>query len=578
MSAAAPPRRRARRPLGVIEGLPQTTIRKNGWVLDEDDFLLIAMLQDPIYAPELLWDDPTTLEYGGSWRCRDYQWPLFRSESNYQGHACGRATGKTESIKAKSFTHAFRRTSEDLLVTAPELIHLLPLTDAIEDRIRSCRLTREFLDTRNGKTGTTHRPFGVDFLDRTKIVGRIPRLSGSGVKGQHAPDIIVDEAQDYPEPGWTEIHEVVNKDKVDADGKPDFHYEFYGVHSGARDSGFHKRVQDGSFKIIQVTALQRPSWGKPEKDAAKAAYGGSSSPDYRRNILGEAGAAASSFFVISRLMACLDQDRSSEYNSSVYRHIELRSEEFEEIGLPVSEVLDLPTGFKSIWAGMDLGLTNSPTVISMFAEVVDKKQQRLKLIRRITLERFRVRRIREVTYAIAQTYGGALMGFGMDVTGLGFPIWQEMEDDEFRPPRLAEVSRGYFFNAKVPVAVDPSFVSDDGRGQQRDQYGSVVKLETDTLTGESRYVTYMPMLEASTRYLREWVDTGYLWLPFDTAITSDMMGETQQRVRRTGELRKKPNAFHILDSFRAMAMAKRAGEIEEKLMVDDSEPVLDIAL
>jgi hypothetical protein len=38
----------------------------------------------------------------------------------------------------------------------------------------------------------------VDFIDGTKIVGRIPRLTGTGVKGQHQPDLIVDEGQDYP--------------------------------------------------------------------------------------------------------------------------------------------------------------------------------------------------------------------------------------------------------------------------------------------------------------------------------------------------------------------------------------------
>jgi hypothetical protein len=60
-------------------------------------------------------------------------------------------------------------------------------------------------------------------------------------------------------------------------------------------------------------------------------------------------------------------------------------------------------------------------------------------------------------------------------------------------------------------------------------------------------VTYMPMIEASTRYLREWVDSTFLLLPFDTEITGDMQGETQQRVKRIAGLKNKPNAFHILD-------------------------------
>ena len=161
------------------------------------------------------------------------------SSRNYAGYACARSIGKTESIKGKAFAHVFKRHGENMLLTAPELIHLLPLTDAVEERIRDTRLTREFLDTRAGKTGFTHRPFGVDFLDGTKIVGRIPRLTGTGVKGQHQPDLIVDEAQDYPKAGWTEVHETVIKDHLDVDGNPDFTYEFYGVHSGARDSGFY---------------------------------------------------------------------------------------------------------------------------------------------------------------------------------------------------------------------------------------------------------------------------------------------------------------------------------------------------
>jgi hypothetical protein len=553
-------------------------VRRGVWNLDEDDLLLIALLQDPVYATELLWDDPTNHAYGGCFRWRDYQYDLCRPASPYQGHACARSVGKTESIKAKSFVQPFRRHGQNLLLTAPELIHLLPLTDAVEDRIRDCRLTRDFLDTRGGKTGFTHRPFGVDFIDGTSIVGRIPRLTGTGVKGQHQPDLIVDEAQDYPERGWIEVHETVMKDTVDSDGNPDFHYEFYGVHSGARDSGFFKRVGQGAFSMVQITALQRPGWGKAEKEAAKAAYGGTGSPDYRRNILGEPGAAASAFFVISRLIACVDQDRESRYNQHDYAFQELRSEEVEELELPLAEVLDLPAGLKNVWGGMDLGLTNSPTAVMLFTETRVGKQDRLKLVRRLELNRFRARMIVEAWLAIGFAYGTELKDFGVDSTGLGFPIVQAMEDDQGAPEPLLEVTRGYFFNSKVPVGVDESFVTTDQGGRLRDQYGSAVQLETDPLTGITRYVTYMPMIEASTRYLRDFVDTGFMLLPFDTAITTDMMGETQQRVRRVGELRKKPNAFHILDAMRAMAMAYKAADIEEALALPAQAPVLDAAL
>lgn len=557
------------------------------WAFDEDDYMLMALLVDPVNCAELLGDDPSNREHGGCYTVRDYQYPLFRTEDNYAGFTCARSVGKTESIKWRAVVHAFKRIGENLLLSAPELIHLLPLTDAIEDKIRATRLTREFLQTSNQKTGFTHRPFGVDFADGTKIVGRIPKLSGTGVKGQHQPDLIVDEGQDYPAAGWVEIHETVLKDHVDRDGNPDFTYHFYGVHSGTRDSGFAKRSNEGGFKIVQVTALQRQGWGKAEKDAAKAAYGGTQAPDYRRNILGEPGGAASPYFVTARLVACLDQERDSRYNQQEIRpasypgdgdmHQLIRVEEFDDSGLTIGEILDLPaTPHQAVYGGMDLGLTSAPTVIVLFAEEKVKGDRRLKLIRRIHLERMRTVEIRKALYAIGYHYGTSLQGFGMDITGLGFPIWQEIQDDENCPQHLLDVSRGYFFNAKVAVGVAQENVTTDAQGRMRDHLGAAVIEETDPNTGKKRYVTFMPMIEASTRYLRELVDSTTLLLPFDTEITADMQGETTQRVKRIAGLKSKPNAFHILDAMRAMAMVYRAAEMDEMLAFEGQVPVLDV--
>lgn len=570
--------------LGVIDGMPTIQHNQGRYLMDEDDFALYALLTDPIYCAELLWRDPTNRAYAECYRVRDYQYPLwrpseFKTESrNYSGYGCGRATGKTESIKGKAFCHAFRRHGENLLLSAPELIHLLPLTDAVEERIRDTRLTREFLDTRAGKTGFTHRPFGVEYLDNTKIVGRIPRLTGVGVKGQHQPDLIIDEAQDYPERGWAEVHETVMKDHLDADGNPDFAYEFYGVHSGARDSGFFKRINEGGFRVVNVTGIQRPGWSAEEKQAAKAAYGGTSSSDYRRNVLGEPGSPASAFFVTARLTACVDQDRESHYNQFGYVKQELRAEEIDELDAPLADILDFPGDSGRIFGGMDIGLTDAPTVITLFSHERVQKAPRLKLVRRIELQRFRPRQIREVLYAMAWHFGPNLAAFGIDITGLGFPMFQEMEDDEAAPPRLMEVARGYFFNAKVPVGVLPENVVEDQTGRKRDQYGSAVKEEVDPLTGATRSIVEMPMIEASTRYLREFVDGGVLMLPFDTEVTRDMQGETHQRVKLVGERKKKPNAFHILDAMRAMAMGFKAGDVEAATAFTPQEAVLDYAI
>jgi hypothetical protein len=556
------------------------------WDLTEDDLLLIGMLADPVYCPELLFSDPANHDYAGCYRVRDHQYDLNRIEKeegtpeNNAVAACARSVGKTEAIKNKACSHPFRRHSENLLVTAPELIHLLPLTDAIEDRINTSSLLRTLLDKRNQKTGFTHRPFGVDFWDGTKIVGRIPRLTGTGVKGQHQPDLIIDEGQDYPERGWTEINETVMREHTDKEGNRDYTYHVYGVHSGARDTGFYRLVSRGYFLLVQVTKMMTPGWSQHEKELAKGQYGGSQSPDYRRNILGEPGAPATAFFVISRLMACVDQDRESDYNIQGYREQELRVEDVDEMTVPIPELLDLPSNIQAVTGGMDVGLTNSPTVISVFDHRKIKGEMRGVYIRRFTLHRFRTKQIRHTLYAIAAHCGSKLQTFGMDVTGLGFPIFQEMEDDEHAPAHLLEVARGYFFNSKVPVAVADDNVTEDHGGRLKDQYGAAVQIEEDPLTGVKRYVTYMAMIEASTRYMREDVDSGYYQFPFDPYVISDMQGETQQRVQTVAKLsgRSKPNALHILDSMRAEAMARRHGAVEEMLAEATLEPVLDLAL
>lgn len=561
--------------------------------MDEIDLLVIALLADPVCGPEIFWDDPNNHEYSGCYRVRDHQYPMFRGEQdpntfkprNNEGYACGRDIGKTESIKARSWTHAFRRTRRNLLVTAPELIHLLPLTDAIEDRIRDCRITRDFLDLRGGQTGFTHKPFGVDFIDGTKIVGRIPRLTGTGVKGQHQPDLIMDEGQDYPQRGWDEIFPTVMRDTVDADGDPDYHFIFYGVHSGERDTGFFKAATDTDvWKIHTITRLQTaPRWNPTEKQTWLQAYGGSSSPDYRRNVLGEAGAAASAFFVASRLMLCVDQEmnektgRMSRYNEIEYVKQVIRAEELDHYGLTVEEALDLPEAMHEVWGGMDVGLTIAPSVILLFDHVKVKDRMRMKLVRRFVLERFRARTQREVIYAIYRHLGSKLKGFGIDSTGLGFPMFQEIEDDEAAPVGLLDIVRGYKFNAHVPVGIDRQMVAQDSSGRLRDQYGSQVKKVWNPDTGQDEYIVEMPMVEASTRYLREQVDTNFLLLPFDRDLIRDMRGETQQRVKRVANLQKKPNAFHDLDAMRAYVMPYKVGEVEAILM-PKQESVMEFAL
>src|SRR5881275_3288245 len=91
--------------LGLLHGQRTMETLEGQWLLDGDDFALIALLQDPVFCAELLFEDPLNRDYGGTYTVRDYQYPLFRPQGNYNIAPCARDVGKTESIKARAVSH-----------------------------------------------------------------------------------------------------------------------------------------------------------------------------------------------------------------------------------------------------------------------------------------------------------------------------------------------------------------------------------------------------------------------------------------------------------------------------------------
>src|SRR5437763_16734919 len=103
--------------LGLIEGQRTMETSEGQWLFDDSAFALIALLQDPVFCAELLFEDPLNRAYGGCYEVRDFQYPLFRPQGNYNIAPCARDVGKTESIKGRAVSHVFRRMGEDMLVS-----------------------------------------------------------------------------------------------------------------------------------------------------------------------------------------------------------------------------------------------------------------------------------------------------------------------------------------------------------------------------------------------------------------------------------------------------------------------------
>lgn len=217
---------------------------------------LVALIQDEsgIDLAEFLWEDSNAPNEEQIFRCWDFQYAWWRDtfakgqkvESKTRViDACGRTVGKTQSIIVRAWSFPIQHPGSEMVVTAPELIHLDPLTSRIEDRIKDTRITREMLPKRVG-LGFKHRPFHVNFVNGAKILGRIPQRDGRGMKGLHPLRLELDEGQDFPRAGWVEVTETL------LHGKENAQWRAHGVSRGVRDEFFAKSQPNSGWVVHQI--------------------------------------------------------------------------------------------------------------------------------------------------------------------------------------------------------------------------------------------------------------------------------------------------------------------------------------
>lgn len=519
--------------------------------LTEEEKLLLALLTDTsgVDQAEFLWTDETSRD--AVYRCWDFQVAWARCEDKLQIDQCGRAVGKSQSIQMRAFAFPFCHPGEEMLLTAPEMIHLDPVTKAVESRLRSVRLSREFLAAGRASDGFTHRPFEAKFRNGARIVGRIPQKDGKGVKGMHPFKLEMDEAQDYPPAGWVELGETL---KFGREGST---WRSHGVSRGVRDDFFKKSQPGSGWTVHQFTAVHRDDWTPEERKAKAEMYGSTEHPDYRRNIMGLHGDASSSLFVLTRLMACVDQDENSDYNTNEYAHIRISDERLKDTGLPISELVDIPGShkkFERTWIGMDVGMTRHPTEILVFGEervkVRTETKDRLRLLTRVHLERIAAPQQREVLETLFNFYKP--QSLAMDRTGLGLPIFQEVVQGKNRG--LARVIQGFNFSEKLVVGW--------------------TELDDDNVAE----AIMANVLEYSSDLLRLLVDQGRLVLPWDMDLLREFQGQTyvitKSGLDAYGRKSYSKGKFHALDAARMAVLAQHQSTVEQ-VQEEMVAPVLD---
>lgn len=520
--------------------------------LSDEEMALVAILQDSsgIDIAEFLWkdaDQPDNL-----FRCWNYQYPWYRNDQKQQIDQCARAIGKSVGIQMRAFAFPFVNPENEMLITAPEMIHLDPVTRNIEDRLLSTRISTEMLDKRGGRTGVIHRPFEAKFVNGAKIIGRIPQKDGKGVKGMHPRVLEMDEAQDYPGPGWIELVETLKY------GDQTSRWRAHGVSRGVRDH-YYKLSQSDDWFVHRYTAMHRPDWTAQERISKAELYGSRDHPDYRRNILGLHGDAMSALFVLHRLMACVDTNPESQYNADEYQHIRINDEYLRDSGMPIEELIQLPGGHKQgylkYWAGMDVGMTNHPSEILVCGEQLNgTKDTKLVVLMRVHLERISAMDQIKVMEHLCRFYKP--QSFGMDRTGLGLPIFQYAKDDERSDPYLRRCIKGYNFSEKVPVSIEPL---------EGEDAPWVDPLDRALMAN---------VLEYSSDTLRLLVDQQRLKLPWDIDMLREFQGQAYYIARSStnpyGKKEFNKGKFHALDAARMVALAYTQASIEEQLAVGEN--------
>lgn len=517
--------------------------------LTEEECALYALLSDPsgLDQAEFLWVDEENED--GLFRCWSFQWPWWRSDAQRSIDQCGRSVGKSKSIQARAFAFPFVHPGAEMVITAPESNHLVAVTDNVETNLLRCRLSREMLV--KGRGGIKHKPFHINFANGARIMGRIPQRDGKGVKGIHPLWLELDEAQDYPDKGWIEIIETLKT------GSKGSMWRAHGVTRGVRDYFFKLSQPDSGWKVFNYTAMHRPNWTKAEREAKIKEYGSRDHPDYRRNVLGAHGDATSSLFVLHRLMSCVDTEETSDYNQSVYYRQKVGPEMIADYGGEIVAIMDVPAShrqFKRTWMGMDVGYTNDPSEILVFAEenpARASEKSKFRLITRYQLARVSNPHQVDAIEWLVDFYRPQV--FAMDKTGVGLPLYQEIQDrvkkNQMLRSRLDTI-KGYNFSEKILIDFDES-----------------EDFDPDRHTSMDKAAMYRNVLEYSSDKLRETVDGGRLILPYDMEILSEFQGETYTISKAStdmyGRKRFSSSSLHTLDAARMACLGWTQYAIEE---------------
>lgn len=381
------------------------------------------------------------------------------------------------------------------------------------------------------------------FKNGARIVGRIPRLDGTGVQGVHPLFLMHDEASTYPARGWKELVETVKMQN------PRAKWLSFGVTMGPGnifDDIISGNIAEGAnWKVIRTPAMYRPNWSEAERQEKIAEYGGYEDIDYQRNVLGDASGADSFLVNLHKLMGCVDQDKLGEYMNNTYYNLRITDADIREFGKDeIVHFFDPPEEHDyfykdNIWIGMDYGETSSPSCIMVFREAnvlndgsIEKKK-RLQLVSRIMLSKVPPELQNDLALHIIKYYRPA--AFSFDYHGIGSVMYSWIQSEIRKDPEASWILdriKGFSFSEKIIVEFDDK-----------------ININTYVKDDWKRAAIYKLTKEAAMDYLRAVINTDGIWLPYDVEVLGDIKSVPRRELEQYDEYMKprRKRGQHILD-------------------------------
>ena len=387
----------------------------------------------------------------------------------------------------------------------------------------------------------------------------------------HAVAVELDEGQDYPQAGYTEIIETMKASKWKQ-------WRIHGVSRGVRDQFYKFTMNEDPnlhFKVHQYAAVYRDTWSDKERQSKIALYGGSEENiDYRRNVFGEHGSATSTLFVLHRLSQCVAMSRTAEeidYNENVYTMTRISESLLDAAGKGIIEMLEpntrhLDGKYVAYFAGMDIGFSKDPTELLLWGNYTDDEgNNRYDQLLRIQMHRISTHDQAAVVRWLFDQYGDRLKAVCLDRNGVGLGLMQVLADEHTQPSLPAHVREriiGYVGHQKLPVAIE------DRQMEAGETLADLAIKQTVTSWGFSK--------------LRELVDQQLIRLPNDQEQLAEFQGQkilTQRDpvsgkyVQLSGSGR---HSYHTLDAAILLVAGMELPGLEKMLAPKPQEPVLDL--